>query len=75
MNVGMLNKKCEHGRKRSSCKDCGGSGVSEHGRDVAAGARIVAAAAALRKKGRDVWQRMDVRKLQNVITKPRSSFQ
>ena len=30
--VGMVNKKCEHGRERSRCKDCGGSGICEHGR-------------------------------------------
>ena len=24
--------KCEHGRKRSRCKDCGGSQICEHGR-------------------------------------------
>ena len=24
--------KCDHGRVRSQCKDCGGSGVCEHGR-------------------------------------------
>ena len=26
------NKKCEHGRERSQCKDCGGSSICEHGR-------------------------------------------
>ena len=30
--VGMVNKKCEHGRQRSLCKECGGSGLCEHGR-------------------------------------------
>ena len=29
----MGNKKCEHGRVRYSCKDCGGSGNCEHGRE------------------------------------------
>jgi len=24
--------KCAHGRQRSQCKDCGGSGICEHGR-------------------------------------------
>ena len=24
--------RCEHGRRRSTCKECGGSGVCEHGR-------------------------------------------
>ena len=32
-NVGMVNKKCEHGRQRTLCKDCGGSGLCEHGRE------------------------------------------
>ena len=30
--VGMVKKKCEHGRQRSRCKDCGGSSFCEHGR-------------------------------------------
>ena len=30
--VGMVNKKCEHGRQRHNCKDCGGGGLCEHGR-------------------------------------------
>ena len=30
--MGMVKKKCEHGRERSRCKDCGGSGICEHGR-------------------------------------------
>ena len=30
--VGMVNKKCEHGRRRSICKECGGSAICEHGR-------------------------------------------
>ena len=29
----MGNKKCEHGRQRSRCKDCGGSGICEHWRE------------------------------------------
>ena len=29
---GMGRKKCEHGRQRSHCKDCGGGGICEHGR-------------------------------------------
>ena len=28
----MVNKKCEHGRQRTYCKDCGGGGLCEHGR-------------------------------------------
>ena len=28
----MVNKKCEHGRQRSLCKKCSGSGLCEHGR-------------------------------------------
>jgi hypothetical protein len=28
----MGRKKCEHGRQRSHCKDCGGGGICEHGR-------------------------------------------
>ena len=28
----MGRTKCEHGRERSRCKDCGGSGICEHGR-------------------------------------------
>ena len=28
----MGNKKCEHGRRRTECKDCGGSSICEHGR-------------------------------------------
>ena len=28
----MVNKKCEHGRRRSVCKDCGGGSICEHGR-------------------------------------------
>ena len=26
-------KRCEHGRERSKCKDCGGSSICEHGRE------------------------------------------
>ena len=29
---GMVEKKCEHGRRRRRCKDCGGSAFCEHGR-------------------------------------------
>ena len=28
-----MGKKCEHGRERSRCKGCGGSGLCEHGRE------------------------------------------
>ena len=28
----MVKKKCEHGRERYYCKDCGGSGICKHGR-------------------------------------------
>ena len=28
----MARKKCEHGRERSRCKECGGSSICEHGR-------------------------------------------
>ena len=28
----MGNTKCEHGRQRSQCKDCGGGSICEHGR-------------------------------------------
>ena len=28
----MGHKKCEHGRQRSQCKDCGGGSFCEHGR-------------------------------------------
>ena len=28
----MGRTKCEHGRERSRCKDCGGSSICEHGR-------------------------------------------
>ena len=36
-NVGIYSKKrdcllCEHGRRRSVCKECGGSQICEHGR-------------------------------------------
>ena len=31
-HVGMGKKKCEHGRQRSQCKDCGGGSICEHGR-------------------------------------------
>ena len=27
-----MAKKCEHGRRRSRCKDCGGGSICEHGR-------------------------------------------
>ena len=27
-----MGKKCEHGRQRNKCKDCGGSSICEHGR-------------------------------------------
>ena len=30
--VNMSPKKCEHGRRRGSCKDCGGGSFCEHGR-------------------------------------------
>ena len=26
------NKQCEHGRRRSECKECGGGSICEHGR-------------------------------------------
>ena len=29
---GMGKSKCEHGRQRNRCKDCGGSSICEHGR-------------------------------------------
>ena len=31
-NVGMVSKKCEHGRRRTRCKECGGGSFCEHGR-------------------------------------------
>ena len=31
-HVEMVDKKCEHGRQRRNCKECGGSSICEHGR-------------------------------------------
>ena len=47
--VGMVNKKCEHGRH--NCKDCGGSGICEHGRGGAGSVRTAAAAASANTGG------------------------
>ena len=57
----MPPKRCEHGRVRYFCKECGGDGICEHGRqrgsckDCAAGRRDIDAiyAAAMRKEARD----------------------
>ena len=32
LNFAMPSKHCEHGRRRSMCKECGGASVCEHGR-------------------------------------------
>jgi len=31
--INIEKNKCEHGKRKSRCKDCGGNGICEHNRD------------------------------------------
>jgi hypothetical protein len=53
-------KTCEHGKRKSQCKECGGTGICEHGRHTASG----------RASARAVLQRLLVVRRNQLFRRP-----